>query len=127
MHSRGDKVPGETDKERNGRNRNQFTGKRPRTPSPINPLEGTIGSAFKRQKNEHIDHFKTPTKAIVQGIVAYTDKRVPDEVQETRKDIFDFCGVSKRTGYRYIEDLPDIEATSARRLENDPTKPKTRG
>jgi hypothetical protein len=80
-------VVGETDEERQDRCRNQFTGKRPRTPSPIDPLPGTIRDAFKRQKHEHFDPTETPTKAIVQGIVAYVDERVPKEVRDSREKI----------------------------------------
>jgi hypothetical protein len=100
MHSRGFKVVGETDEERQGRGRYQFTRKRPRTPSLIDPLAGTIWDAFKRQKYEHFDPTETLTKAIVQGIVAYVDERVPKEVHDSREEIFKYCGVSHYYGSR---------------------------
>jgi hypothetical protein len=128
MHFRGSKVQGESESERAGRNRNQFTGKRPRTPSPVDTLDGTIGGAFKRQKHQHYDPTDTPTKGLVQGIIAYTNEKVPKEVRESKRDIFYICEVYERTGYRIIKDLYDdhgsvnIEATSARRYGNGPRK-----
>ena len=69
--------------------------------------------------------YDTPTKAAVQGTVAYMRSRGL-EVHES--DVFDFNGISRRSGWRMLEIFENGELKHGpRRIENDPERIGMRG
>lgn len=111
-----------SDVTRHGKNRNRFTGKRPRTPEPPDETEPTI--AQKKAKHEHT---QTPPKAAVQAVVLFNDTKVKEEDQYTRPELFRWLGVPQRNGERFIQGIGTDSPPAARQFGNNSQEKETRG
>ena len=93
-----------------------FAANREDPPTPETP---------KHRKRPQRTTYDTPTKAAVQGTVAYMRDRGL-EVNET--NVFAFNGVSKRSGWRMLETYDGGELKHGpRRIQHDPERIDTRG